>query len=193
MDVEKICIKIPILGPLKSGKTSIANYLADSDDSISNKEYRPTQGVRIVEFESNQLELEGERVNAEVELWDCSGDRRFETCWPAIRHHSNGAIFVCNPEEHNGSDLLIWYNEFALKTGIRPKNLMCLLHRQSTERIDGESSIAEFRLPMEMGDITCLPLTLSEMAKNSDWNSTISCVKSLPTHKLTIINLHSGR
>ena len=50
---------------LKSGKTSISNYLADSQDAVS-KDYRPTQGVRIVEFESNQLELDGERVNAEV-------------------------------------------------------------------------------------------------------------------------------
>lgn len=75
---------------------------------ISQENYRPTQGVRIVEFESNQLELEGEQVNAEVELWDCSGDRKFESCWPAIRHRSNGAIFVCNPEIHSGADLQIW-------------------------------------------------------------------------------------
>ncbi|CAK5051523.1 unnamed protein product [Meloidogyne enterolobii] len=62
---QQISVKILVLGPTKSGKTSISNYLADSQDAVS-KDYRPTQGVRIVEFESNQLELDGERVNAEV-------------------------------------------------------------------------------------------------------------------------------
>ncbi|KAI1710578.1 ras of complex, roc, domain of DAPkinase domain-containing protein [Ditylenchus destructor] len=156
-NIRKICIKIPILGPPKSGKTSIANYLADSEDVNANREYRPTQGVRIVEFESNQLELEGEHVNAEVELWDCSGDTRYESCWPAIRYRSNGAIFVCNPEIHTGSDLLIWYTEFAIKTGISPRNLLVLLHRQSTERIHGEAEIADFRLPADMADVPIVP------------------------------------
>lgn len=61
-----------------------------------------------MEFESNELELGGERIEAEVELWDCSGDRKFESCWPAIRHGSNGAILVCNPELSRGADLLLW-------------------------------------------------------------------------------------
>ncbi len=34
------------------------------------------QGVRIVEFESNDLELNGKNMDAEVELWDCSGDKQ---------------------------------------------------------------------------------------------------------------------
>jgi intraflagellar transport protein 22 len=65
-------------------------------------------GVRIVEFESNELELDGERVDAEVELWDCSGDRKFESCWSAIRHGTNGAILVVNPEQATGEQLLLW-------------------------------------------------------------------------------------
>lgn len=56
---QQINIKILVLGPprvgnypinfrefvFKSGKTSIANYLADSQDAVS-KEYRPTQGEK---------------------------------------------------------------------------------------------------------------------------------------------------
>jgi Rab-like protein 5 len=83
--------KIIILGPCKSGKTTIANYLADATENFGG-EYRPTHGkihthsiiclictlgVRIVEFESNDLELNGRNIDAEVELWDCSGDRKF--------------------------------------------------------------------------------------------------------------------
>uniref|UniRef100_A0A183BYN9 Intraflagellar transport protein 22 homolog n=1 Tax=Globodera pallida TaxID=36090 RepID=A0A183BYN9_GLOPA len=154
MPGQQINVKILVLGPSMSGKTSIANYLADSQDAVS-KDYRPTQGVRIVEFESNQLELEGDRVNAEVELWDCGGDRNFESCWPAIRHRCNGIIFVCNPELSTGNDLLIWYSEFALRAEIGTKNLLVLLHH--TNESTNHSAIAAFRLPTEMGAIPVIP------------------------------------
>lgn len=65
--------------------------------------------MRIVEFESNDLELDGERVEAEVELWDCSGDKQYQRCWPAIRRNTDGVILVCRPDQHNGSALLPWY------------------------------------------------------------------------------------
>ncbi|KAF7638210.1 hypothetical protein Mgra_00002439 [Meloidogyne graminicola] len=160
---QQISVKILVLGPTKSGKTSISNYLADSQDAVS-KDYRPTQGVRIVEFESNQLELAGEKVNAEVELWDCSGDRKFESCWPAIRYHCDGIIFVCNPEINKGEDLLIWYNEFALKNGIRLKNLLVLLHHNTSINTN-DSAIAEFKLPNEMFGINMIP---SDIDKEGD-------------------------
>uniref|UniRef100_A0A915LMA2 Intraflagellar transport protein 22 homolog n=2 Tax=Meloidogyne incognita group TaxID=654580 RepID=A0A915LMA2_MELJA len=156
---QQISVKILVLGPTKSGKTSISNYLADSQDAVS-KDYRPTQGVRIVEFESNQLELDGERVNAEVELWDCSGDRKFESCWPAIRYRCDGVIFVCNPEINKGEDLLTWYNEFALKNGIRLRNLFILLHHTNEQTND--SALAEFHLPTEMAGINMIPSNIDK-------------------------------
>ncbi len=67
--------KILFLGPCETGKTTIANYLADASEVIGGL-YRPTQGVRILEFESNGLEINGRNINAEVELWDCSGDKK---------------------------------------------------------------------------------------------------------------------
>uniref|UniRef100_A0A915M070 Rab-like protein 5 n=1 Tax=Meloidogyne javanica TaxID=6303 RepID=A0A915M070_MELJA len=152
---QQISVKILVLGPTKSGKTSISNYLADSQDAVS-KDYRPTQGVRIVEFESNQLELDGERV----ELWDCSGDRKFESCWPAIRYRCDGVIFVCNPEINKGEDLLTWYNEFALKNGIRLRNLFILLHHTSEQTND--SALAEFHLPTEMAGINMIPSNIDK-------------------------------
>ncbi|OZC08506.1 hypothetical protein X798_04438 [Onchocerca flexuosa] len=106
-------IKILVLGPPKSGKTTVSNYLADSND-ISLNTNRPTRGVRIVEFESNDLELNGERVEAEVELWDCSGDKQYERCWPAIRRNTDGVIFVCKSDQDNGSALLPWYQVVLL-------------------------------------------------------------------------------
>ena len=34
------------------------------------------RGVRIVEFESEKMMIRGRKINAEVELWDCGGDKR---------------------------------------------------------------------------------------------------------------------
>lgn len=61
---------------LQSGKTRISNYLAEATES-SGGEYKPTQGVRILEFESSGEDLNtGKSFRAEVELWDCSGSAR---------------------------------------------------------------------------------------------------------------------
>uniref|UniRef100_A0A914DL51 Rab-like protein 5 n=1 Tax=Acrobeloides nanus TaxID=290746 RepID=A0A914DL51_9BILA len=154
MPQKSLKTKILILGPVKGGKTAISNYLADSAEVIG-KDYRPTQGVRIVEFESNELELDGERVDAEVELWDCSGDRKFESCWPAIRHGTNGAILVVNPEQATGEQLLLWYNEFVQKIGLRQEHVLVLLHHTSEQTND--SAIADFKLPSQMQGIVCIP------------------------------------
>lgn len=49
-------VKILLVGPEKSGKSSIANFLgSDGEGSIGSKDapYRPTAGVRVVEFETS--------------------------------------------------------------------------------------------------------------------------------------------
>ena len=62
---------------LQSGKTWISNFLAEATDS-SGGEYHPTQGVRILEFESEgENPATGKAFRAEVELWDCSGGKKW--------------------------------------------------------------------------------------------------------------------
>ena len=43
-------VKILIIGPSASGKSTVANFLAGRKNIIS-QNYRPTNGVRILEFE----------------------------------------------------------------------------------------------------------------------------------------------
>ena len=62
-------MKVAVVGPSQAGKTMISNFLADATDNIGGEilamfefefcckncfagEYRPTAGVRILEFES---------------------------------------------------------------------------------------------------------------------------------------------
>ncbi|KAM3727389.1 Intraflagellar transport associated protein [Dirofilaria immitis] len=161
--IAPLKIKILILGPPKSGKTTIANYLADSSD-ISLNVYRPTQGVRIVEFESNELELNGERVDAEIELWDCSGDRKYKRCWPAVRRNADGVILVCRPDDDKGSALLPWYEEFVQRGNIDPSLVLVLLHTtndpSSSAVIDDTINTESYLLP-QMSGFRVIPLNIN--------------------------------
>lgn len=62
---------------MQSGKTSIANFLSESINIEEAETPRPTQGVRIVEFEISNLNVNGKSNNIDIELWDCSGDHRY--------------------------------------------------------------------------------------------------------------------
>ncbi len=45
-----------------------------SDNDFS--QYEPTEGVRILEFETSVKTDSSRNINAEVELWDCAGSQR---------------------------------------------------------------------------------------------------------------------
>lgn len=71
-------VKILMIGPVQAGKSTISNFLADRED-ILQATYRPTAGVRIVEFEKeapkNPRRPGQEKVL--IELWDVSGDVKY--------------------------------------------------------------------------------------------------------------------
>lgn len=54
----------------------MANFLSECVDVEFNNEVRPTQGARILEFESGNLNINNQTTKADIELWDCSGDHR---------------------------------------------------------------------------------------------------------------------
>ena len=90
-------VKILVLGPTKSGKSTIANILGDLQDGPSS-EYRPTVGCRIVEFERDPPAGVSQFGKINMELWDVSGDFKYEKCWGPIQADVDGIIFVYNPE-----------------------------------------------------------------------------------------------
>ena len=57
------------------GKTLLANYLADLDIELPT-ELRPTRGLRIVEYDMNDVEVNGTLSNIDVQIWDTSGDEK---------------------------------------------------------------------------------------------------------------------
>ncbi|KAK6623341.1 hypothetical protein RUM43_009193 [Polyplax serrata] len=72
-------LKILLIGPVSTGKTTIANFLSDSNEN-STGDNRPTKGVRILEFVVQGVKTKGiYQRSVDVELWDCSGDNRADT------------------------------------------------------------------------------------------------------------------
>lgn len=93
-------LKILILGPSGSGKSCLANYLAEKPEPID-KNYKPTVGLRILELEKTVCHSRAPAGELwQIQLWDISGDQRYDHCWTAIKHETNGVIIV-----HNGNHL----------------------------------------------------------------------------------------
>lgn len=102
-------LKIICIGPTKSGKTKICNYLLNGDKSKLTNNYEPTIGTRILEFEK-EIDMD----NVDVELWDCSGDRKFENCWNAIENNTDGIILVYSPDDKiNEREIKLLYTRFV--------------------------------------------------------------------------------
>lgn len=71
MSEKQRVVKIIVIGPSQSGKTAIANYLANRLDGIQ-KDYRPTAALRIVEF-NKEAPVNRKRPGQEtatIQLWD---------------------------------------------------------------------------------------------------------------------------
>ncbi|TDH05840.1 hypothetical protein EPR50_G00126750 [Perca flavescens] len=143
--------KILFIGPTESGKTVVANFLSDTAPENVGGEYRPTQGVRILEFES-QPEGSGDYAKCEVELWDCSGDFKFESCWPALMKESSGVVIIFNPDVPSHlKEIETWHSMFISSQGLQDNQ--CLLvahHKPGSEVEDGRLPLASHlaRLPL---------------------------------------------
>ena len=77
-------IKLVVLGPCKAGKTTIANILGDLQDGPSTI-YRPTVGARVVDFERDPPASVSSFGKVHIELWDLSGDFKYEKCWAPVQ------------------------------------------------------------------------------------------------------------
>ncbi len=100
-------VKIVMVGPCQAGKTVLANFISDSTETPISETYRPTHVVRILEFESQNLNVNNRYAKADVELWDASGNHSFESSWPAIQRDAHGVIFVFDPEREQVCESLL--------------------------------------------------------------------------------------
>ncbi|KAK7195792.1 ADP-ribosylation factor family/Miro-like protein/50S ribosome-binding GTPase [Novymonas esmeraldas] len=119
-------IKILVVGPTKSGKTTIANFLCGTRETPTSK-YFETTPLRIgeMELELDSTNLSDRRVvfsggdaktkRVVVQIWDLGGSSKHQAGWPAVAHKADGIIFVFNPAIKNGEkELSLWHKTFAV-------------------------------------------------------------------------------
>lgn len=118
MSSEKV--KILVLGPNKSGKSTVTNFLAGARDTPT-REYYETKPLRVLEAEVGleKLVVGGRPVagprRAVVQLWDLGGSSRHQAGWPAVAADADGIIYVFNPEVRGAErELVLWHRNFAL-------------------------------------------------------------------------------
>ena len=133
-------LKILILGATGCGKSSVANYLAEKSETVD-KTYKPTVGCRILEFEKNVSH--GRAPLGEpwlIQLWDLSGDTKYEGCWTAIKHETNGIMILINGDQRqNDEEFLGWIKTFPHKMNIAPNYCLGLSHHPSGKFENNES------------------------------------------------------
>ncbi|CCW68408.1 unnamed protein product [Phytomonas sp. Hart1] len=181
-------VKILLLGPSKSGKTTIANFLGAERDTPSSRYYE-TRPLRVIEseFAVESVKLDHRRVvfaggNAKtkrvrVQLWDLGGSPKHQTCWPAVADRADGIIFVFNPEIKNSSkELSLWYKNFAINQNeieeggksvhrVRDEHCLIFAHHSTNPKGDmGEGVIPP--MPNDMGGIKVLETSLDYHSEN---------------------------
>ena len=140
-NIRKSPLKIVIVGPQKVGKTVIANSLSEFSHTIS-PDYHPTVGVRILETEKDYTNeqvgsisiLKKNKINkVKIELWDMSGDRRFESTWPAIKYGANGVIIVLDAVNDKFEGVIDeWMNNFCSE--MNPDNVTCFSYKKEDNK-----------------------------------------------------------
>ena len=131
-------VKIIIIGPPRSGKTCVANFLGGARDTPT-EEYKETAPLRILETVLEGLAAGGaggrgrsRGVRATVELWDLGGNPRFQNCWGAVKKAADGVIFVMNPEiEGQELELNFWHKNFVEGTPLTPERCLVFAHHSS--------------------------------------------------------------
>ncbi|KAF4697895.1 RAB, member RAS oncoprotein -like 5, variant 2, partial [Perkinsus olseni] len=108
--LAEVLMKITMLGPKGAGKTTIANALAEVPVHSDDMKYTPTNGVRILEFETDD--------GTAVELWDVSGDDgEFDSCYRAVQNGCEGVILVYDPNQREQVKEVdsFWYRKHVQK------------------------------------------------------------------------------
>eukprot|EP01061_Rhynchopus_euleeides_P030770 TRINITY_DN51017_c0_g1_i1.p2 TRINITY_DN51017_c0_g1~~TRINITY_DN51017_c0_g1_i1.p2 ORF type:complete len:211 (+),score=72.85 TRINITY_DN51017_c0_g1_i1:915-1547(+) len=166
-------VKILVLGPSKSGKTCLVNYLSNFKDTPTTQ-YKETISLRIMDFEPEGLTLPDRSIRVVVELWDVSGNHTYQSCWPAIANGAHGIVYVFNIEQKNQlAELEHWHKTFATPAGvlgpntphIRDENSIVFAHRSTAPQ--GNIKTQKPRLPGKLQDMRCVATSLDYPAETN--------------------------
>jgi Rab-like protein 5 len=110
--------------------------------------YEPTAGVRILEL-TELIQTEHGELSQAVELWDCSGDQKYEGCWSALCDKLDGALVCFDPtNKAQANDVRIWCEWFCKRAKLHDGQVAIFAH--------GELSGNHKPLSVRAGDRTVL-------------------------------------
>ncbi|XP_017771397.1 PREDICTED: intraflagellar transport protein 22 homolog [Nicrophorus vespilloides] len=129
MKSNQLNVKILIIGTRNAGKSSIANFLADMSLEVPDS-MRPTDSLRILEYDLHDVDVNGTKSNVDVQLWDTSGNEKCVSFWPFWRKNADGVVFAySNEDEDYGKKLDYMHNYFVSQQGLSLRAcLVCTLN-----------------------------------------------------------------
>jgi Rab-like protein 5 len=100
-------LKVIVVGPSTSGKTEIADILSAASKGFQGN-CKPTVALSVLEF-TTMIAVGGLQTTISVQLWDSSGDAKYQMGWPAIAKNADGVILVYNAHDKASSRALETY------------------------------------------------------------------------------------
>ncbi|XP_019400981.1 PREDICTED: intraflagellar transport protein 22 homolog isoform X1 [Crocodylus porosus] len=130
--------KILFVGPSEAGKSVLANFVSESAEGAGG--YVPTQGLRILELETPELGAGGGKgAGCRLELWDCGGDPKFESCWPALMKDAHGVVIVFNPDLRSHlKEIETWYSCFVQQQQLLDSQCLLVAHHKPGSAVESE-------------------------------------------------------
>jgi Rab-like protein 5 len=90
-------------------------------------------GCRIVELERDPPPAVASFGKITLELWDVSGDFKYEKCWGPIQRDAHGLIFVYNPAAPGTEDILNQLVQlFPKQMQLAPKFCLAIANHHNT-------------------------------------------------------------
>ena len=140
-------LKILVIGPPKSGKSKIANYLSGGSETT----YKPCAGVRVLTTKKfiapSSPSPTGVRIlttkksvtpsspspeakeYTTIEIWDISCEKKFEGVWPTAREGCDGVVLVLNGDKEFDENLFLeLILNFPKEMRLPPSLCVGLLH-----------------------------------------------------------------
>jgi GTPase SAR1 family protein len=137
-------LKILVVGPPKSGKTEIADILSAASKCFQGN-CKPTVGLRVLEF-SQQVAVASLQATLSVQLWDTSGDERYQMTWPAIAKNADGAVIVYNATDKVSGRAAENYAKIFCKD-LTPSQVIVVAHRIG--EVEGKPLRAKLPAPFD--------------------------------------------
>lgn len=98
---------------------------------------------------NESIATEHGEISQPIELWDCSGDQKYEGCWSAICDKLDGAIISFDPtNKSQANDVRIWCEWFCKRAKLYDGQVVIFAH--------GELSGNHKPLSVRAGDRTVL-------------------------------------